>query len=342
LSITAAGRWLLHSGIQEPCGGFARWYDAETKKNKPVSTEISGYGASGLIYLFKITGDQEYLDAANRAAQFLAGTWDRQARAFPFEWPSPSAESAPLAYFFDSGIIVRGLLAVWRETGDDSLIELARAASQAMVRDFRSESGDYHPILTLPEKSPLARSSKWSRGPGCYQLKSAIAWWEVAEISGDAGLRDAYLEMAEQAMSCHACFLRQANGRYDTMDRLHAYLYFLEGLTPVMDRAECRPVCAEGLASVERLLAETEQTFVRSDVLAQLLRARRLLDNDVRGDDRPRCRELQAFQDASGGFWFGRRDGRMSPQLNPVSTLFAVQALQLETENTPPCLQMLI
>src|SRR5580658_5578381 len=107
LSLTAAGRWLLHSGIQEPSGGFARYYDAAKQKNRPVSTEISGYAASALVWLFRATGDEAWLDAAKKTAAFLVSTWDDHLRAFPFEWPSPSAECEHRAYFFDTGIVIR-------------------------------------------------------------------------------------------------------------------------------------------------------------------------------------------------------------------------------------------
>lgn len=347
-SRAAAGRWLLHSGIQEASGGFARYYDAEARKNRPVSTEISGYAASTLVYLFRISGDEEYLDCARRTARFLVNAWDRESDAFPFEYPSPSAESEHLAYFFDSGIIIRGLLAVWRETADGELLELARAAAHGMIREFRA-TGDYHPILALPGKTPLPRSSKWSRAPGCYQLKAAMAWRDVAEVTGENALKDAYLETVESALASHACFLPSSAGACDSMDRLHAYAYFLEGLLPAIERPECRAAYVEGVAAMERVLGETETVFVRSDVLAQLLRARLFLYKSTGGEERRRYIDgLASFQAKSddpridGGFYFGRRGGRISPQVNPVSTAFALQALEMETDEKPPCLRMLI
>ena len=119
-SLARAGRWFLHSGIQEPGGGVARYYRADTRKNKPVSTEITGYFASTMVLLYARTGSEEYLDAARRAAGFLCDTaWDPALRTFPFEFP------AARAYFFDCGIIVRGLLAVWRITKEQRLLDLA-------------------------------------------------------------------------------------------------------------------------------------------------------------------------------------------------------------------------
>ena len=344
MSLSAAGHWLLHSGIREPSGGFARFYDAEKQKNKPVSTEISGYAASALVYLFRVTGDEAYLGAAEKTAAFLAGTWDPQLRVFPFEWPLSSPECEHRAYFFDTGIIIRGLLAVWRETREARLLGIAHAASHGMVQNFRAEN-DFHPILELPAKTPLPRTKKWSRAPGCYQLKAAMAWWDVAEATGDTTLRDAYLEMLDQALGTHACFLREAADSYDAVDRLHAYAYFLEGLLPAVERPECRQAYNDGVAQMERVYDETSATFVRSDVCAQLMRARLFLSRDTGGEDCRRYVDFQATSDdprLHGGFWFGRRDGKISPQANPVSTVFAMQALEMQRGATTPCRTLLI
>ena len=68
-----------------------------------------------------------------------------------------------------------------------------------------------------------------------------------------------------------------------------------------------------------RYLREIAPEFVRSDVYAQLLRAR--------GRDCGEAAALAEFQAESGAFLFGRRGGQLIPHENPVSTAFAVQAL---------------
>jgi len=346
--LAPAGRWLLTSGIQEPSGGFARFYDAETGKNRAVSTEISGYAASALVYLFKVTGDEAYLERARDTARFLVDVWDGQLRTFPFEHPSP------YSYFFDCGIIIRGLLAVWRETGDEQLLDISRAAAHGMIADFHS-GRDYHPIIGLPEKQPVPRSGHWSRAPGCYQLKSAMAWWDVAEITGEGVLREAYLDMVDATLKTHSTFLAGASCPEQVMDRLHPYCYFLEGLLPLLERQECIDAYVECTNSIYKWLREIEPTFVRSDVYAQLLRAR-LYGADIAAVDMAAAAKeaeaLAAFQAVSddprisGGFFFGRRAGKMSPHVNPASTVFALQALEMcrqhKAESKPPCLPILI
>jgi len=333
-----AGRWFLDSGIQEPSGGVARFYLADSKKNKPVSTEITGYAASALALLYCATKDEAYLGAARRAAHFLTDrAWDSAQGIFPFELGSN------LAYFFDSGIIVRGLLAVWRITKEQELLEIAVAAAQGMLRDFHSGS-DFHPIIEVPGKTPVDRTDHWSRSAACYQAKSALAWWEAAQITGEDRLRDAYLETIEVSLDTSRDFLPGAHEGPRIMDRLHAANYFLEALSPLLPREDCVAAYRYVMDRITLYLRNIAPEFVRSDVYAQLLRARVYAASAI-PVDRDLAREeaaaLAEFQRPDGGFWFGRRAGEIVPHVNPVSTAFAIQALGVwqafESGSPNPC-----
>jgi len=331
-----AGRWFLTSGIQESTGGVARYYRADTEQNRPVSTEITGYTISALTYLHELTGDQRYLDRAVAAARFLArDAWRADVGAMPFETDPPA-----LAYFFDCGVIVRGLLAAWRATRAGEFLDCAVAVGRSMAQDFRAADG-WHPVLTLPAKTPLSRdATRWSRQPGCYQLKSAMAWWDLYRATGEAPFRELYGESLRPALDRAASFLSGGAGRLETMDRLHAYLYFLEGLLPVAEEARCALALAGGIRQVSCLLDEIKHEFARADVYAQLLRIRILahaagaepLDGEAAAAE---ARALMEFQAASadprvdGGYWFGRKDGAWLPHVNPVSAAFALEALDL-------------
>ncbi len=350
-----AGKWLLESGIQEKCGGVARFYLADSGRNRAVSTEITGYAAGALIHLFQLTGDERYLDRARTTAGFLVQrAWNKELRVFPFEYPSPTPDSPHQAWFFDSGIIIRGLLAVWRQTREEQLLNTALTAALAMAADFRNGS-EYAPVLELPAKRPQAYARAWSRRPGCYQLKAAMAWWETAEASGENSLRDAYLEVLESAVATYADYLPAAEHEHELMDRLHAYAYFLEGLLPQLDRPECAEAYRQGLHTIACYLRNHSLSFTRSDVYAQLLRGRiygaRILGIDTEAAAHEAA-ALAGFQAASedpridGGFYFGCRSGSISPQVNPVSTVFALQALEMWREfqagSKTPCAKMLI
>jgi len=293
---------------------------------------------STLLYLHQRTSLPPYLEAALRAARFLAKTaWDARLGTFPFEHSKNGTQPRALAYFFDCGIIVRGLLAAWRVSQDDQLRETAIAAGRSMALDFRAAEA-IHPILALPDKHPLAHEARWSATPGCYQLKSAMAWYELFETTGGTEFLRAYEAAVESALRSERDFLPGASSREQVMDRLHAYLYFLEGLLPVLDRSECVEAFRTGLDRVAAYVEEIAPIFVRSDVYAQLLRAR-LYGESLAGiplDLGAATHEAElaaSFQLESsnarvdGGFFFGRKGADALPYVNPVSTAFCLQAL---------------
>ena len=245
--IPPAGEWLLGSGIQQPNGGVARYQRADLGRNLPISVEITGYTVSAYVYLHSLTGQACFLDRALATARFLTRTaWDRRLGALPFELDPPA-----FTYFFDCGIVVRGLLAAWRATGDAECLDTAIAIGRRMADDFRASDGSLLPILLLPSKCPAARDPlRWSRSPGCYQLKSAMAWWDLAEATGDAAFREPYEEALESSLRSAPDFLPGHPDRAAVMDRLHPFLYSLEGLLPVVSDPRCAAALAAGILRV--------------------------------------------------------------------------------------------
>ena len=147
-----AGAWLLESGIQEEAGGVARYYRYDEGLYRPVSTEITGYFASICVYLISQTGDSAYLDATRRAARFLTRVaWDEEMQTFPYEY-SHDPNTDPPAYFFDCGIIIRGLLAAWRATGEAEFLQIARQCGRSMGETFLTEDG--HSAADQPPGRP--------------------------------------------------------------------------------------------------------------------------------------------------------------------------------------------
>ena len=124
------------------------------------------------------------------------------------------------------------------------------------------------------------------------------------------------------------------------MDRLHAFAYFLEGLLPCAHEARCAAALSEGIRRTAQLLREIAPTFERADVYAQLLRIRLFadwtgaapLDREAAQAEADKLAEFQAAGSDTridGGYYFGRKGGAWLPYVNPVSTAFALQALEL-------------
>ncbi len=328
-----AGEWFLHSGIQDSSGGVARFYRVEEQRNLPLSTEITGYSIAALLELYQRTNRIDYLDAAEHAGRYLLGAWDRQLKTMPFE---TSEESPRLAYFFDLGIITRALLRLWRVTGENWQKEIAQECGRSMLTDFTAPRGS-HCILRLPDKKPLPHELWWSRTPGAFHLKAALAWRELAELLPLPAFQKPYERQLEFSLAVWPDLLNNESDPERLMDRLHPLGYFLEGLVPVLDRPDCAQAMREAITIYARTLREIAPRFARADAYAQLLRARLFAEAaGVLPLDRAQAREehdaIMALQDLSadprlrGGYAFGTRNGQALPFANPVSTAFCLQA----------------
>lgn len=279
---------------------------------------------SALSYLYSVTGNASYCEAAMESARFLSNdAWDARAHTFPFEIDSN------LVYFFDLGIIARGLLS----TGAEEFRPRVRDTAWSLACDFIGD-GVFHPIVTLPDKRPLPHEPQWSRSPGCYQLKSALAWLGVGD---DRGARIFHAAL-QSALATHESFLPGDADPVRVMDRLHPYCYFLEALLYFAEDHKC--ALASGIDRVAALLREISPRFERSDVCAQLLRVRLVahhlgvvsLNEAAAAEEAARVAWYQARSEdvrLDGGFWFGQKEGEMLPYMNPVSTAFSLQALGL-------------
>ncbi len=300
---------------------MARYHRADVGLNQSISTEITGYAVSALAFAHGVTGDGEFLAAARSAANFLTqSAWDARLAVMPFE-----IEPATLSYFFDDGIIVRGLLALWRVTGERELLETALAVGCSMANDFARDDGAFWPVLSLPDKKPLEiDANRWSRSPGCYQLKSAVAWRELAAITGDAVWSDCYASALQRALASHESFLPGHSDPHKVMDRLHAYSYFLEALLAHPEQAA---TVVEGARRVARYRQQIAPQFDRADVAAQLLRVQ-ICAGVEESEIAQTAADVRAFQRPDGGYYFGRAAGQWIPHVSPVPTAFAMQALE--------------
>jgi len=338
-SLARAGQWFLRSGIQEPSGGVARYHFISQRRNARISTEITGYAVSALLELEARTGEPAFLAAAEAAGILLCHAWDASCGAMPFEWAEDGVLPERHSYFFDNGIIARGLLRLWKRSGESRYFDAALRCAESMRRDFLN-SHDIHPILELPSKRPVPRDARWSRTSDCYQLKSALAWLELAEQLPASGFEAEYERALSRALQTHASFFDREPDPSRLMDRLHAYCYFLEALLPRAQRPLPAQALNEGIQRAAALLRRLRAGFERSDVNAQLLRVRLWaaaagaapLDEAAAAEEASWAAAYQMNSGdprLDGGFNFGQRAGSPTDFSNPVSTAFCLQALAM-------------
>jgi len=333
--------WLAHSGIQKESGGVCRYYAADTGQYRNISTEITGYAIQAYATL-PPSGEPGLLSHALRAGQFLCyDTGDSPAGLLPFETPVSGFPPSGTAYFFDCGIVVRALLALWNTTSDPQWVERAERCATAMITHMSRVDGSFFPMADLGTLQSRCGEGRWSEEPHVHQLKVAMGFLALAETTGSTMFSKAADQLLAWALRNHELFLPGSEKPDEVADRLHAYCYFLEGLLPFLQRRlDCSQVLQGGITRVEKLAGETRRSLERSDVLAQLLRLRLLADYlggfelDVSAASWE-AESIPAFQlftndkKTNGAFSFGRREGRLEPHANPVSTIFCLQALRM-------------
>ena len=69
--VDLAAKWIISSGIQSDEGGFYAWLDLQDKSYSYLYSEITGYGITSLLFLYKIYGEKATLDKAEQAANWI-------------------------------------------------------------------------------------------------------------------------------------------------------------------------------------------------------------------------------------------------------------------------------
>ncbi len=337
-------QWLAHSGIQAASGGLSRYYRGDTEEYKNISTEITAYGVQGYLQL-PMPGEPGLLSHALRAGQFLCyDAGDPEAGVFPFEVPRTGFPPSHLVYFFDCGIIIRGLIALWNATTDPMYLERAERCGATMLQRMSRVDGTFFAVLDLASGVPSANPEVWSLDADVYQLKVGLAFLELAELTSSGLFSRTAEGLLQWSLRRHEMFLPGCDAKDQVSDRIHAYCYFLEGLLPFVEKQfECALALQTSIARVESLIAETAAVLERCDCVAQLLRLRLIADymGFVEIDLAAASREVEriaGFQlhtedpRTNGTFSFGRRHGELVCHANPVSTIFALQALRMWQE----------
>ena len=340
-SYRAGLSWLAHSGIQAESGGVSRYFAGDVGKYKNISTEITGY-ATQAYTLLPLPAQTGLLSNALRAGQFLCyDTGDPAEGFFPFEISRDGSQLSDRAYFFDCGITIRGLVALWNITGDPQYLTRAERCGAAMMGRMSRVDGSFFPILDRATGIPSAGEGHWSLEPGVYQLKTGLAFLELAELTSSGVFSRTAEDLLQWSMRQHESFLAGAPDPAGVADRTHAYCYFLEGLLPFIDRRfDCVQALQAGMTAVENAIDTHRETLERTDTIAQLLRLRLIgeyvgvVEIDLSAASRE-AEALPGFQlhttdrRTNGAFSFGRRNGELTPHANPVSTIFALQALRM-------------
>ncbi len=350
--LAAFRSWLLQSGIQSDRGFFYDWYELDTASPGRPYPEITGYGISTLVWLYRLDKDDDVLARATAAAGWLVSHALHPSYDLVFARGAArdaGLGSKPYLYAFDTGMAGAGLTRLGAITDEATWIGSLAGIAHALSTRMKRSDGTLWPLLDPHSGRPVTADGAWSSRFSGYQAKT-ISFLNLDGSNGrHAPLDDVVLKTLEGQRDSGA-FPAYGDGQA----HLHPHFYAVEGLLGSHSLPGLPPVddaVVRGYLYAERLLAangflptlahdyHVTAAHERVDALAQFLRlgcvlvsqgwlgrdrldgildgaASRLLDYQVEGTSH------------NGGFLFGTdADGTPKPHVNSWGSFFAGQAL---------------
>lgn len=372
-SASKARNWLLNSGIQNQennnlKGSFNCWFDTETKTYPFVYSEITGYALTALTYL----DDEETKNRAVITANWLKSIAQLDNKGFLCLYSSTKNEfyeKENQIYTFDTGIIINGLLNLYRITKENSILESAKKAADWLV-EIQNPNGSIHPRFNRDYNKIDNDSNSWSTISGSFHCKISMGMLNLFDITKD----ERYKIFVERI--CNYSLEKQTKeGRFNTYENqvgtnLHPHCYSAEGLLAAgiylkNERyIEAAAKATEWILKNQKEESITPRIFInngfnyneRTDVISQTLRLTIIMkelgylkeDYDInikRTFNRLISLQSQKNKDnQEGGFFFGNlSSGKEAKHINSWCTMFAMQAIKLyDTKNINEIYRLLI
>ena len=366
-SVEKAVNWLINSGIQnidktreELYGSFNAWYEQDTGDYPFVYSENTGYMLTMMCYLWDRTKNEEFLKRARLAGDWLLNVIHEPNGGFRCIYPLKPSRfdfKKDQMYAFDNGIVLNGLVNLYRVTKEERYLVSAVAVADYLVYYFQKPSGAFFPVYQIADGKFFESDKEWSMTSGSYHVKIAIGLLNLYDLSKKKKYWESAIKICDFALSC-----QNASGRYISYltrggTNAHPHCYTSEGLWvagAVLDREDYLESSTRAIqwlldmqskeGFIPRLFLDDKPIYnERLDALSQTLRlsmihmaGKRLSESVKSKIELLRSHILTCQADdkdlkANGGFYFGRLStgGEVMPHVNLWVTSFAIQALQL-------------
>jgi hypothetical protein len=335
-----AAEWLVDSGICRPGFGVAEQYRRDVTQYAPVSNRATAHYVSTLLWLFETWGETRHIDRALTVAQYLSRVAkESNTLAFPGErlTHGRSAEDR----LDETSVMVRALLRSWEASHHAEFLMRAIECAKSM-----------------------------QRMPGRCLPRPALAWLELADLTGNPQWRELYDSSLAWNLTFYPDFLglrgRKAAATQASEARNESELIsgcrFLEELLPALASPRSRPSAA--VSAFERIfsfvgqwLQASAQGTMSSEACARVLRLRLYaaglglmkLDVERAEQEASLLGDMQADHHdrrVEGGFHAGLRSGATEPVVGLTASAICMQALaqwqQLQSGEFRPALRQMI
>ena len=362
-SIESAVDWLVKSGIQNTKspkkGSVNAWYDIKRKKYSFIYSEINGYFLTMMVFLYNNTKDKKYLDYAILSANWLIKYALHKNGGFKclflIDKKSLHAFKQNQIYSFDNGVILNGLVSLYKITKKNYLLKSAIKCGN-WITNYCIDKNDYvKPVYDVSENKFFESDKEWSLTSSSYHTKIATGLINLYSVTK----QKKYLENAKKICNRSLQF-QTKNGRFISFPfrggtNAHPHCYSAEGLWCVGTYLkEKKYLKASKKATkwilsklnkdgkIPRLYFKEKMIFhERLDAVSQVIRLFFLNSSNQKNSDfdirkiKKLINLLLKYQNSKsdnikikGSFYWGKTsNGKQMKHPNSWVTFFAIQAL---------------
>jgi hypothetical protein len=351
-------KWLLSSDIRikkgPNKGALYGWRNFNPVSFPFIYSEITGYGITAYLYIYSELRNANALQAAKDCSEWIIKNMKSYMLVARPRGSVRSEQTSNLYYAFDNGMIIIGLLHLYKMTLDANLLEMAKRMGEKIIRHFFDGTKltarldeSYNPIVETINDGIV----KWSTISGSYHSKLSIGLLELSRLT-----KNKLFKQVSNSICNYAISLQKSNGQFMTnpesdITYLHPHLYSCEGLIYSGLNQSIHSHYSAGLKGIKWAMEQTPSSangglrsntgpdsVEQSDCTAQLLRllilCRQQLEKFVDNSELDNVinkLHLQLFD-----FYIpsGHDQGGMRYQLNLDTacswcTMFSMQALHL-------------
>jgi hypothetical protein len=231
--------WLEESGIQNTKqsklnGSVNAWYDPNSKKYSFVYSEINGYFMTMMVFLYKRTGDIKYLEKGLKSAKWLISNAQEKNGGFRclflIDKSSSHVHKQNQIYSFDNGVILNGLVALYKETKKIFLIKSAKKCASWIINYCIDKNYLVKPVYEIDENKFFESDKEWSTTSGSYHAKIAIGLANLYTVIKNKSYINNAIKICNTSLN-----FQERNGRFVSFPfkggtNAHPHCYSAEGL----------------------------------------------------------------------------------------------------------------
>lgn len=201
-----------------------------------VIVNWNGLMIDALAYGYDVLGDERYLNAASKAARFILDTMRKPDGELLHTYTAGTVKQD--AYLDDYAFLARGLLGLYRATGDEEWLDSAQTLTDQMIQRFWDDRNGGFYYTKADAKHLIVRSKK--------PYDSAIPSGNAVAVENLLALGDNYREYAEKTLHIFAESMVQSPSSF-----MHAHFALNNYLTSEKDQESLEPSTVTATATVK-------------------------------------------------------------------------------------------